>query len=189
MTISLEKGSNLSLDKVAPGMTACKLKLTWKKRETDGEDFDIDSSLFMLTDEGKVKGNEGFIFYGQTESACGAVKHEGDDLTGAEGEVINLDLSKVPADITKIVGTITIHKAEERRQNFGQIEGAGATLVNTDKDTEVATFDLSEDYSTETSMVMCEIYKKGGEWKFKAVGQGFEGGLKALCDKYGVTLG
>lgn len=189
-TISLEKGANISLEKEAPGMKKASLNLVWDKRDTDGNDFDLDASLFMLTDEGKVRSSADFIFYNQPKSSCESVSYEGDNLEGGdEGELINIDLSLIPEEITRLLGVVTINKAEERKQSFGQIENAGARLSNQESTDVIATFDLSEDFSTETAMVMCELYKKNGAWKFKAVGQGFEGGLKALCDKYGVVLG
>ena len=191
MTVSLQKGGNVSLEKVAPGMTKCLLGLGWDARSTDGADFDLDASVFMLTADGKVKSDSGFIFFNNLVSECKSVEHTGDNLTGegdGDDEAVKVSLDKVPADITKIVVAVTIHEAEARKQNFGQVSNAFVRLVNATSSEEVARYDLSEDYSIETALIFGELYLHNGQWKFKAVGQGFEGGLAPLARQYGVHV-
>lgn len=188
--IVLTKGANISLDKTAPGLRTLAANLVWEKRATDGVDFDLDSSVFMLTDSGQVQDAAHFIFYHNKQSPCGGVSHGGDNTTGGgDGETIHFDLDKIPAHIAKLVITITIHEADKRGQTFGQVENAGVRLSNPATGEDIASYSLSEDYSTETAMVMCEIYRHDGEWKFKAVGQGYAGGLAALCNRFGIQAG
>lgn len=187
MTVSLRKGGNVSLDKVAPSLKMARLELLWKERATDGEEFDLDASLFLTNASGLCASNEDFIFYNNKRSKDGSVVHAGDNLTGGgEGEKVYVELQKVPTTIAKIVAVITIHEAVERNQTFGDVVGAGVRLVNDDTGEVVATFDLTEDYSVETAMVMCELYRHNGEWKFRAVGQGFAGGLQAACKTHDI---
>ncbi|PKH02008.1 chemical-damaging agent resistance protein C [Psychromonas sp. MB-3u-54] len=191
MAVSLQKGGNVSLEKVAPGMTKCLLGLGWDSRSTDGTDFDLDASGFMVNAEGKVLSDKGFIFYGNLVSECSSVEHTGDNLTGegeGDDEAIKIDLSKVPADVMKIVVGVTIHEAESRKQNFGQVSNAFIRVVNEENNEEVARYDLSEDYSTETALLFGEMYRHNGAWKFKAVGQGFAGGLKAMAQQFNVNV-
>lgn len=192
MALSLQKGGNLSLSKAAPNLTHILIGLGWDVRTTDGAAFDLDASLFMLGDNGKVRSDADFIFYNQAKSACGSVEHTGDNRTGAgdgDDEAIKVNLANVPANISRLAVTVTIHEAEARRQSFGQVGGAFMRVVNAADNTEIARFDLSEDYSTETAMIFGEVYRHGGEWKFKAVGQGYSGGLFAMCQQYGVNIG
>ena len=192
MAISLQKGGNVSLSKEAPGLTKMLIGLGWDVRATDGADFDLDGSAFLLNASGKVRSDADFIFYNQPKSDNGAVAHQGDNRTGAgegDDEVIEVNLSAVPADVDKIAITVTIHDAETRRQNFGQVSNAFVRLVNHETGQEVLRFDLSEDYSTETAMVFGEVYRHNGDWKFRAIGQGYAGGLLALCNQYGVSVG
>ncbi|MDP3333585.1 MAG: TerD family protein [Methylococcaceae bacterium] len=191
MGISLNKGGNLSLTKTDPTLKNIIIGLGWDARPTDGADFDLDASAFMVKEDGKVRSDSDFIFYNQTKSTCGSVEHTGDNRTGAgdgDDESLIVILDKVPADIQRVVFTVTIHDAESRKQNFGQVSNAFIRVVNKDSSNEVARFDLSEDASIETAMVFGEIYKHGGEWKFKAVGQGYSGGLAALARQYGINI-
>jgi tellurium resistance protein TerD len=191
MAISLSKGGRISLSKEAPDLKKVHVGLGWDPRVTDGSDFDLDAAAFMLANTGQVRSDADFIFYNQLHSACGSVEHTGDNLTGAgegDDEVIMIDISKVPSDVEKVAFTVTIHDAEQRRQNFGQVQNAFIRLVNAENDVEVARYDLTEDASTETAMIFGEIYRHGNEWKFAAVGQGYTGGLKAMCQQYGVKV-
>ena len=191
MALSLSKGGNLSLTKEAPGMTKVLVGLGWDARSTDGQDFDLDASAFLLKADGKVRADSDFIFYNQLKSVDGSVEHTGDNRTGegdGDDEAIKVDLSKVPAEIDKIAFTVTIHEAEARRQNFGQVRNAFIRIVNQDSNSEVARYDLAEDASTETAMIFAELYRHGTEWKFRAVGQGFNGGLKPLAESYGLKF-
>lgn len=192
MGVSLSKGGNVSLSKEAPGMTKMLVGLGWDARVTDGVDFDLDASVFMLGSNGQVRADSDFIFYNNNKSACGAVTHTGDNLTGegeGDDESLIVDLQKIPADVEKMAITVTIHEGKERGQNFGQVDNAFVRVVDESNNAEVARYDLTEDYSIETAMVFGELYKKDGEWKFKAVGQGYEGGLVAMCRTYGIQLG
>ena len=191
MALSLSKGGNLSLTKEAPGMTKVLVGLGWDARSTDGQDFDLDASAFLLKADGKVRADSDFIFYNQLKSVDGSVEHTGDNRTGegdGDDEAIKVDLSKVPADIDRIAFTVTIHEADARKQNFGQVRNAFIRIVNQDNNSEVARYDLAEDASTETAMIFAELYRNGAEWKFRAVGQGFAGGLKPLAESYGLKF-
>ncbi len=192
MAISLQKGGNVSLTKTDPGMTKALVGLGWDARSTDGAAFDLDASVFMVGDSGKVLSDGHFVFYNQKTSPDGAVVHSGDNTTGAgegDDETVSINLPGVGADVQRVVFAVTIHEAESRKQNFGMVRNAFMRVLNQDSNTELARFDLSEDYSTETAMVFGEIYRHSGEWKFKAVGQGFAGGLKALASDHGVNVG
>ncbi|PQJ71304.1 chemical-damaging agent resistance protein C [Vibrio jasicida] len=191
MAISLQKGGNVSLDKMAPGITKCLVGLGWDSRLTSGTDFDLDASVFMLGENGKVPSDQHFIFYGALSSLCGSVEHTGDNLTGdgdGDDESIKIDLKKVPQNVQKIVIAVTIHDAVERGQNFGQVSNAFIRVADDIANFEVVRYDLSEDYSTETALIFGELYRYGGEWKFRAVGQGYEGGLHAMAVNYGVNV-
>jgi tellurium resistance protein TerD len=192
MALSLQKGGNLSLSKAAPNLTNILIGLGWDVRTTDGAAFDLDASLFMVGETGKVRSDADFIFYNQAKSACGSVEHTGDNRTGAgdgDDESIKVNLANVPADVSRLVVTVTIHDAQVRKQSFGQVGGAFMRVVNSADNSEIARFDLSEDYSTETAMIFGEVYRHNGEWKFKAIGQGYSGGLYAMCQQYGVNIG
>lgn len=191
MAISLQKGGNVSLSKEAPSMSKMIIGLGWDVRATDGAAFDLDGSAFLLNAEGKVRSDADFIFYNQSKSADGSVEHTGDNRTGdgdGDDEQIVIDLGKVPADVSKIAVSVTIHEAESRGQNFGMVSSAFIRCVNADGNTEIARFDLSEDASVETAMIFGEVYRHNGEWKFKAIGQGFKGGLGPLAKHYGVNI-
>ncbi len=192
MAISLNKGGNLSLSKTDPNLVRILIGLGWDERATDGAAFDLDASAFLLTATGKVRGDHDFIFYNQLKSQDGSVEHTGDNRSGqgeGDDETLLVDLSRVSAEIEKIAITVTIHDAQTRGQNFGQIANAFIRVVNQDTNVEVVRFDLAEDYSTETAMVFGEVYRHNGEWKFKAVGQGYSGGLAAMCQQYGIQVG
>lgn len=191
MAISLSKGGRISLSKEAPDLKMVHVGLGWDPRVTDGTDFDLDASAFMLGANGKVRSDTDFIFYNQLRSSCGSVEHTGDNRTGAgegDDEVVMVDLTKVPTDVEKIAFTVTIHEADQRRQNFGQVQNAFIRLVNAETHVEVARYDLTEDASTETAMIFGEIYRHGNEWKFSAVGQGYAGGLATMCQQYGINI-
>jgi len=191
MSISLSKGGNISLSKTDPTLKNIIVGLGWDARPTDGADFDLDASAFMVKEDGKVRSDSDFIFYNQTKSSCGSVEHTGDNRTGqgdGDDETLVVLLDKVPADIQRIIFTVTIHDADVRKQNFGQVSHAYVRVVNRDNDNEVTRYDLSEDASIETAMIFGEIYKHGSEWKFKAVGQGYAGGLAALAKQYGINI-
>ncbi|WP_373603194.1 TerD family protein [Aggregatibacter sp. HMT-949] len=192
MAISLTKGQNVSLSKTDPSLKNVLVGLGWDARSTDGQDFDLDASVFMATENAKVPSDSYFIFYNQLVSPCGGVEHTGDNLTGdgdGDDESVIVRLDKVESNIKSLFITVTIHDAEARRQNFGQVSNAFVRIVNNDTGDEIVRFDLSEDYSTETAMVFGEIYRHNGEWKFRAIGQGYAGGLYALCKQYGVNVG
>lgn len=189
MAISLQKGGNVNLSKEAPNLKKLLVGLGWDPRATDGTEFDLDGSAFLLKADGKVRSDADFIFYNNSKSACGSIVHSGDNRSGqgaGDDEMVALDLDRIPADVDKIVFGVTIHQGEERRQNFGQVSKAYMRCVNVDGDKEIARYDLSEDGSTETAMIFGEIYRSGAEWKFRAVGQGFKGGLGPLARSMGV---
>ena len=190
MGVSLSKGGNVSLSKTDPGMKNVLIGLGWDVRATDGQDYDLDASVFLLAENGKVRNDLDFIFYNNLRSTDGSVEHTGDNRTGkgdGDDESIKIKLDTIPADVTKIVFVVTIHDATVRRQNFGQVEGAFIRLVNDDNQIEVARYDLTEDASTETAMLFGELYRHNGEWKFRAVGQGYAGGLASVCAQYGIN--
>jgi tellurium resistance protein TerD len=190
MAISLQKGGNVNLSKEAPGLTRVIVGLGWDPRATDGAAFDLDGSAFLLKSDAKVRGDNDFIFYNNLKSSDGSVLHNGDNTTGAgegDDETLLVDLSKVPADIDKVSFCVTIHEAEARKQNFGMVGKAFIRCLNADGNAELTRYDLSEDGSTETAMIFGELYRAGSEWKFKAVGQGFKGGLGPLARSFGVN--
>jgi len=191
MALSLSKGSNISLSKEAPNLTRILVGLGWDPRVSDGQQFDLDASAFLLTASGRVRGDHDFIFYNQLRSQDGSVEHTGDNRTGqgdGDDESIKIDLSRVPVDIAKIVVGVTIDEADARRQNFGQVGGAFIRIVDDVTGREITRYDLGEDFSTETAVVFGEVYRYGNEWKFRAVGQGFAGGLAPMARGYGVNV-
>jgi tellurium resistance protein TerD len=192
MSISLAKGANVSLSKEDPGLTRIVIGLGWDTRATDGEGFDLDASAFLLNEAGKVRGDHDFIFYNQLKSSDGSVEHTGDNRTGegdGDDEQVKVDLSRVPADIHKVAVAVTIHDGEARRQNFGMVQNAFMRIVNEATGREISRYDLSEDYSIETALIFGEVYRHGGEWKFRAVGQGYQGGLAPVARNFGVNIG
>ena len=192
MAINLSKGGNINLSKTAPTMNKVDLGLGWNPRATDGKAFDLDAVAFLTGEDGKVRLDGEFIFFNQKTSPCGSVTHNGDNRTGdgdGDDETISVDLSKVPQEVAKIVFAVTIHEGQQNSQNFGMVDKAYIRVINQDANAEeLARFDLSEDGSTEVAMIFGELYRHSGEWKFKAVGQGFSGGLGALAASYGVAV-
>lgn len=191
MAVSLSKGANVSLSKEAPGLKAVRVGLGWDTRVTDGSAFDLDASVFLLNEGGKVRSDADFVFYNNKNGGNGSVVHQGDNLTGegsGDDEVVAVTLDQLPADVQKLSFAVTIHEAEGRRQNFGMVSNAFIRVVNADGGTEIARYDLSEDASTETAMIFGELYRHSGEWKFKAIGQGFAGGLGPLAQSFGVNI-
>ena len=194
MAVNLSKGQRVSLDK---GIVKALVGLGWDTNQYDGGfDFDLDAAAFLLGENGKVTSDEDFIFYNNLVSQGEAVVHTGDNLTGAgdgDDEVIIIDFTKIPSNISKIAITVNIHDAAKRKQNFGKVSNAYVHVAKmaTDTDTkgeEVLRFDLVEDFSIETAIVVCEIYKSGSDWKFNAVAAGYQGGLEALCRSFGVNV-
>ena len=192
MAVSLTKGQKVDLTKGNPGLEKVIVGLGWDTNRYDGSaDFDLDASAFLLKADGKVLKDEDFIFYNNLESETKAVIHTGDNRTGegeGDDEQIIIEFSKVPANIERIAITVTIHDAAERHQNFGQVSNAFIRIVNESNNEEVLRYDLAEDFSIETVLVIAELYKHNGEWKFNAVGSGFQGGLAALCKNFGVNV-
>lgn len=192
MPINLSKGQKVDLTKGNPGLKNIMVGLGWDVNAFDsGSDFDLDAAAFMLGSDGKCPTDKEFVFYGNLAHTSGAVNHMGDNLTGAgdgDDEQIQIELSKVPANIEKIAFTVTIYDAEVRRQNFGQVSNAFIRLVDESNGTELIRYDLGEDFSIETAVVVGELYRNNGEWKFNAIGCGYQGGLAALCANYGVEV-
>lgn len=192
MAVNLSKGQKVDLTKGNPGLSKLLVGLGWDTNKYDGgSDFDLDAAAFLLGAGGKVTNDLDFIFYGNLKHNSGAVEHLGDNLTGdgdGDDEQIKIDLSKVPANIEKIGFTVTIYDADVRRQNFGQVSNAFIRIVDETTNAELIRYDLGEDFSIETAVVVGELYRYNGEWKFNAIGSGFQGGLAALCRNYGVNV-
>ena len=193
MPVNLQQGQQVSLTKGNPGFSKVVIGLGWDVNQYDtGGAFDLDAAAFLLGDNGKASMSEDFVFYGNLSHPTGCVQHMGDNLTGAgdgDDEQVKVDLAKVPADITKIAFTVTIYEAEQRRQNFGQVNNAFIRVYNEETGEELVRYDLAEDFSIETAVVFGELYKNNNEWKFNAIGCGYQGGLAALCANYGVDVG
>lgn len=192
MSINLSKGQKVELTKGNPGLKNIMVGLGWDVNAFDsGADFDLDAAAFMLEENGKCPTEKEFIFYGNLAHISGAVNHMGDNLTGegeGDDEQILVDLTKIPANVEKIAFTVTIYDAEVRRQNFGQVSNAFIRIVDETTGTELIRYDLAEDFSIETAVVVGELYRYNGEWKFNAIGSGFQGGLAALCGHYGIEV-
>ncbi|UBV44621.1 TerD family protein (plasmid) [Deinococcus taeanensis] len=191
MAVSLSKGGNVNLSKEAPGLKTITVGLGWDPRATDGQDFDLDGSVFLLNAQGKVGSDTDFIFYNNKKSAEGSVEHSGDNRSGegaGDDETVIVRLDQVPAGVDKIAVCVTIHDADTRRQNFGQVSKAYIRVMNAEGGAEIARYDLSEDASTDTAMIFGEVYRNGAEWKFRAVGQGYAGGLAPLAKNFGVNV-
>lgn len=192
MAISLKKGQKVDLTKTNPGLKEVLVGLGWDTNRYDGgKDFDLDASVFLLGASGKVASDDDFVFYGNLKHKSGGVEHLGDNLTGAgegDDEQIKVFLDKIPDDVQKIDFTVTIYEADERKQSFGQVENAFIRVVNAATNEEIIRYDLGEDFSIETAVVVGELYRHGGEWKFNAIGSGFEGGLGALGRNFGVNV-
>ncbi len=192
MAISLSKGGNVSLSKEDPNLKKVIVGLGWDVRATDGAAYDLDASVFIVNEQNKVRSDSDFIFYNNLRSSDGSVEHTGDNLTGegeGDDEQVKVDLEKIPRDVNKLVFSVTVHEAETRRQSFGQVSGAFIRVVNGESNNEIVRYDLSEDASTETAMLFGEVYRNKGEWKFRAVGQGFTGGLGPMARNFGVSVG
>ena len=192
MAISLQKGQKVDLTKGNPSLTKIMVGLGWDVNAFDsGADFDLDAAAFMLGENGKCPTEKEFIFYGNLEHHTGCVKHMGDNLTGSgegDDEQIFVDMSQVPANVSRIAFTVTIYDSDVRRQNFGQVSNAFIRIVDDTTGNEIIRYDLGEDFSIETAVVVGELYRHNGEWKFNAVGSGFQGGLAALCGHYGIEV-
>ena len=192
MGVSLSKGGNVSLTKAAPGLKAVAVGLGWDVRSTTGSDFDLDASALGLADTHKIVSDDYFVFFNNTSSPEGAIVHQGDNLTGegeGDDEVINVDLTTVPAAVDSIVFPVSIYDAESRRQSFGQVRNAYIRVINLANEVELARYDLTEDASVETAMVFGEVYRHSGEWKFRAIGQGYASGLAGIARDFGVNVG
>jgi len=191
MAVSLSKGQNVSLTKEDPGLKKVMFGLGWDVRRTDGAAFDLDASAFVLDQNDKVLSDQHFVFYNNLKDPSGAVSHSGDNLTGSgegDDEQMTVDLGLLTPDAAKVAFVVTIHEAESRSQNFGQVSNAFIRAVNADSNNEVARYDLSEDASVETAMIFGELYRHGSDWKFRATGQGYAGGLASVAKDYGVSL-
>lgn len=192
MAVNLSKGQKVSLTKGNPGLSKIVVGLGWDTNKYDGGfDFDLDAAAFLLGANGKVTSDADFVYYGNLKHGSGAVEHMGDNLTGdgdGDDEQIKVNLSAVPANIEKIGFTVTIYDAETRKQNFGQVSNAYIRIFDEASNTELIRYDLGEDFSVETAVVVGEMYRNNGEWKFNAIGSGFQGGLFALCKNYGVNV-
>ena len=192
MSVSLSKGQRVDLTKGRPSLKNILVGLGWDINHYDGEaDFDLDDSVFMTKKNGKVGKDEDFIFYGNLEHSSKSVKHMGDNRTGegeGDDEELEVVLADVPSNVERIAFTVTIYEAEARRQNFGQVSNAYIRIVDKDTNQELIRYDLGEDFSIETAIVVGELYKHNGEWKFNAIGSGFQGGLAALCGHYGIEV-
>ena len=191
MSVSLTKGGNVSLTKAAPGLKAVSVGLGWDARSTTGADFDLDASALGLGDSHRIVSDEYFVFFNNMSSPEGAIVHQGDNLTGegeGDDEVINVDLTAVPATVGSIVFPVSIYEGDSRGQSFGQVRNAFIRVVDQANGTELARYDLSEDASTETAMVFGELYRNGTEWKFRAIGQGYAAGLAGIARDFGVNI-
>jgi tellurium resistance protein TerD len=191
MGVSLSKGGNVSLSKQAPGLTAVVVGLGWDARTTSGAGFDLDASALMLNASGKILSDQHFVFFNNLTSPDGSLEHTGDNLTGdgdGDDESIKVNLSGVPGEADKIVVTVSIYDAESRGQSFGQVRNAYIRILNQADGAELARYDLSEDASTETAMIFGELYRHGGDWKFRAVGQGYASGLAGIARDFGVNV-
>ncbi|MDT9720995.1 TerD family protein [Paenibacillus sp. ClWae2A] len=190
MAINLSKGQKIDLTKTNPGLTKITVGLGWDTNKYDGgKDFDLDVSVFCANANGKVVGEKNFIFFNNPQNENGSVVHTGDNRTGdgdGDDEQVNIDLPNVPADVEKIAFSITIYEATERSQNFGQVSRAYVRIVNEANNEELIRFDLGEDFSIETGVVVGELYRHNGEWKFSAIGSGYQDGLVGLTRDYGL---
>lgn len=190
--ISLTKGQSISLTKLNGALKNISIELGWKANGFTGADFDLDASAIMVNDQGKVRSNSDFLYYGveSKQTPCGSIKHSGDNKTGdGDGEKMTIDLSKIPLDIQKVVFVVSIYHAKKRAQNFGQVTQAYIKVVNLDNPAEnLPKYDLSEDASQNTSVVFAELYRHEGEWKFRALGNGFDNGLAGVGNMFGLPL-
>ena len=191
MSVSLSKGGNVSLTKEAPGLSAVNVGLGWDARTTSGADFDLDASALLVDQNSKILSDQYFVFFNNLTSPDGSVEHTGDNLTGegeGDDELIKVNVAGLPADVDKVAFIVSIHDAEARNQSFGQVSNAFIRVVDQADNNELARYDLSEDYSTETALVFGELYRNGAEWKFRAVGQGYASGLAGIARDFGVNV-
>lgn len=191
MAVNLTKGGNVNLTKAAPGLRQAIVGLGWDVRSTDGATFDLDATAFLLAASGKVRSSADLIFYNNKRSLCGSIEHAGDNQTGdgeGDDEMLRVSLAAIPADVERVAFCVTIHDAEGKRQNFGMVSRAYVRVVDAGNGAEVARYDLSEDASIETAMVFGELYRNQSDWKFRAIGQGFSGGLASLAKSFGVDV-
>ncbi|WP_057764022.1 TerD family protein [Cytobacillus praedii] len=193
MAVSLSKGQKVDLTKTNPGLTKVVVGVGWDVNKYDGgHDFDLDSSVFLLGDNGKVTSDSDFVFYNNANGGNGSVVHTGDNRTGAgdgDDEQVKVDLANVPANVQRITFTITIHDGEARNQNFGQVSNSYVRIMSEDSGEELIRYDLGEDFSIETAIVVGELYRHNAEWKFSAIGSGYQGGLAALAKDFGLQIG
>ena len=193
MAISLAKGQKVDLTKTNPGLSKVVVGLGWDVNKYDGgQDFDLDASVFLLNENGKVSNGEDFVFYNNTTGGNGSVTHSGDNLTGegdGDDEQVKISIKNVPDSIQKIAFAVTIHDADSRNQNFGMVSNSFIRIVNEETNEELIRYDLGEDFSIETAIVVGELYRHQGEWKFNAIGSGYQGGLAALCNDFGLQIG
>jgi tellurium resistance protein TerD len=192
MSVSLSKGGNVSLTKQVPGLSAVLVGLGWDARTTSGADFDLDASALLVDTASKVLSDQHFVFFNNLVSPDGSVEHTGDNLTGegeGDDESIKINLAAVPAEVDKVVFTVSIYEAEARGQSFGQVRNAYIRVLDQNGGAEIARYDLSEDASTETAMIFGEVYRNAAEWKFRAVGQGYASGLEGIARDFGVHVG
>lgn len=191
MALSLTKGSNVSLTKNNPGVSKFTVGLGWDARSTTGDAFDLDAFALLVGADGKVRSQDDFIFFNNKSDAAGSVVHEGDNLTGegdGDDEVIVVELDKIPTDVEKVIIAVSIYEADARSQTFGQVRNASVRLVDAGTGSEEVRYDLSEDYSVETAINFAELYRNNGEWKFKAIGQGYDTGMAGIAKDFGVAL-
>lgn len=190
MTISLSKGQRIDLTKTNPGLKKVHIGLGWDiNKYNTGQDYDLDASAFLLHEDGRAKSADDFVFYNNPKTANGSVVHTGDNRTGegeGDDEQIIIDFSLIPQHIHRIGITVTIHDAVSRNQNFGHVSNSFVRVLDAETNREIARYDLGEDFSLETAVVICELYRHGSDWKFQAIGSGFTGGLSALCKNYGL---
>jgi tellurium resistance protein TerD len=189
--VSLTKGGNVSLTKEAPGLTDVIVGLGWDVRTTTGTEFDLDASAIVLNAEGKAVSDKHFVFFNNLTTPDGTVEHTGDNLTGegeGDDEQVKVNLAGLPAEVDKVVFPVSIYDADTRSQSFGQVRNAFIRLVNSAAGPQIARYDLTEDASTETAMVFGELYRAGGDWKFRAVGQGYASGLAGIASDFGVSV-
>ena len=190
MAINLSKGQKIGLTQFNPGLKNIMAGLGWDISEYDGgSDFNLDAAVFMTGASGKVEKDTNFVFYNNCKDAAESVICSSENRIGyGDDETVNIMLDKVPADVEKISFAVTIHKADDRGQNCDQVSDAYIRIVNAENGEELVRYDLGEDFSVETAIVIAELYRCSGEWKFATIGSGFSGGLAALCENFGVDI-
>lgn len=183
MAINLTKGQRIEI-----GLSKVGVGLGWDPNEGTGYDFDLDASAFMLGGNRKLPSENFFVFYNNQKSPDGSVESSGDDLTGGnsdgDDETLTVDLSKVDQRVQEIIFTVTIHEFDARKQNFGQVRNSFIRIYDANSGSEIAKYELDEDFSVETAIEFGRLYRKGIEWKFEAMGIGYKGGLQYFVDKY-----